>query len=56
MKNKKSMVDIINLITGLLLIMGGVLVISNYVNLGLLLAIIGTLFKALEIVIKTGIK
>ena len=54
--NRRATLDIINFITGLLIIAGGVMVIFNYVNLGLLVTIIGTLFKALEVVLRSRVK
>jgi len=57
MKNKKALnLDPINIISGIIIIGGGLLVLLNYVNLGLLIALIGTLFKAFESVIKLGVK
>ena len=57
MKDKKALtLDPINIIAGIIVIAGGFLVLLNYVNLGLLMAIIGTLFKAFETAIKSGIK
>mgnify|MGYP001571390712 CR=1 FL=1 len=57
MTNKKAiLLDPINIISSIIIIAGGVLVLLNYVNLGLLVTIIGTFFKAMEFVIKSGIK
>jgi len=56
MVNKKASMDPINLIVGIVIIFGGVLVTLNYINLGLLVTVIGTLFKAIEVVIKGEIK
>jgi len=56
MASKKATIDIVNLIAGIIIISGGVLVMLNYINLGLLVTIIGILFKAIEVVIKGGIK
>ena len=56
MVDKKGTIDAVNLIAGIVIIFGGILVTLNYVNLGLLITVIGTLFKAIEVVIKGGIK
>ena len=56
MVKKKGSVDPINLIAGIVMISGGVLVTLNYVNLGLLITVIGTLFKALEVGLTGGMK
>ena len=56
-KNKKALsLDPLNIISGIIIIAGGILVLLNYINLGLLTTLIGTLFKAVEAVIKTGVK
>lgn len=54
--NKRGNLDAINIIIGIIIILGGVLVTLNYINLGLLISLIGTLFKALEVVLKTGVR
>jgi len=56
-KNKKALtLDPLNIISGIIIIAGGILVLLSYVNLGLLITLIGTLFKAFEVVIKSGAK
>lgn len=52
--NKKAMFSIIDLIAGAIIIAGGVLVLINYVNVGLLLAGLGTVFEAVKIVLQQG--
>ena len=49
-------INILDLILGLCIVAGGISIIFNYVNLGLLLAALGTLFEALKIVIVQGPK
>lgn len=56
MDNKRGSIDIISIITGVIIILGGIFVVFNYVNLGLLISLIGTLFKALEVVLKSGVR
>jgi len=54
--SRKGAIEPVNLIAGIILIFGGILLISNSVNLGLLIALVGTLIKAIEVVIRGGIK
>lgn len=54
--NKREAIDIINIVTGITIILGGIFVAFNYVDLGLLISLIGTLFKALEVVLKSGVR
>lgn len=53
---KKGQFDIINTITGLIVIGGGIAILLNYVNLGFVTATIGMLIKSTEILTKTGLK
>ena len=56
-KNKKALtLDPLNIISGIIIIAGGILVLLSYVNLGLLITLIVTLFKAFEVVIKSVAK
>ncbi len=50
--NKKAVSDPTHVITGLLLILGGILYIMNLGNWGLIVASIGLLMEALKQVIK----
>lgn len=52
MINKKGVVDPINLIVGIVLILGGVLYLMNFNNWGLIIASIGLLMEAVKQVIK----
>jgi len=56
MKGKKAQTDAINIIAGLIIISGGALVIFNYINLGLLMAGLGTVIEAIKLVMQSGIR
>jgi len=53
--NKKGQA-FINVLGGLLILAGGILVIFDYVNLGLLLALLGSLIEAIKIILSQGVK
>lgn len=55
-ENKKAQADIINLLAGIIIIAGGIAVVFNYVNLGLLLGGLGALIEAIKIVLSQGVK
>lgn len=52
MVNKKGLMDPIHIITGVLLILGGVLYLLNQGNWGLIIASIGLLTEAIKQVVK----
>ena len=54
--NNKVQTSTINLIAGLVIIAGGISVIFNYINLGLLLAGVGSVIEAIKLVTQYGIK
>jgi hypothetical protein len=56
MANKKGILNIVNLICGLIIIAGGVSVFINYINLGLALAGLGILIEAIKMVLTHGLK
>lgn len=54
MQNKKGVINTIDLIAGIVIILGGVVTIADKVNLGVVLASIGLLIEALKILLKSG--
>ncbi len=54
--NKLGSLNLINLITGITIISGGFLVIFNFSNLGFILAILGSLIKAIESLAVGGLR
>lgn len=48
--------ELINIISGLLLVAGGLVVIFNYVNFGLLLCGLGVVIESIKIVMSQGLK
>ena len=56
MTNKKGIVNIANLICGLIVVAGGVAIFVNYINLGLALAGLGVLIEAIKIIFTQGLK
>lgn len=54
--SKKAQVNLINIIAGLIIVAGGIAVIFNYVNLGLLLSGLGAVIEAIKIVVRGGLK
>ncbi|MFW6233366.1 MAG: hypothetical protein ACOC3Z_01750 [Nanoarchaeota archaeon] len=56
MNKKKGQTEIINLIAGLIVIAGGVLVIFDYINLGLLLTGLGAVIEAIKLTLQQGVK
>lgn len=56
MAKKKGQADVINIIAGLVVISGGIAIILNYVNLGLMLGGLGVLIEAIKIAFTQGLK
>ncbi|MEK6820632.1 MAG: hypothetical protein AABX71_02880 [Nanoarchaeota archaeon] len=52
---KKAQVDLLNLIFGIVVIAGGVVIVFNKVNLGSLIASIGLVFELIKIVVQRGL-
>ena len=53
---KKAQTNLINIIVGLIIVSGGLLVAFDYVNFGLLLAGLGVVFEGFKIVLTQGLK
>lgn len=53
--DKKGQV-FINTLAGLLIVAGGILVIFNYVNLGLLVTLLGSLIEAIKVILSQGVR
>ncbi|MBS3080808.1 hypothetical protein J4221_05025 [Candidatus Pacearchaeota archaeon] len=51
----KAQIDVLNLIAGITIIVGGIFILFSKANGGLIIVGIGTLIKAVEIAIKQGI-
>lgn len=56
MRNKKGQTELINIIAGLIVITGGVLVIFEYINLGLLFTGLGAVIEAIKLTIQQGVR
>ena len=54
--SKRGQLELINIISGLLLVSGGLVVIFNYVNFGLLLSGLAVVIEAVKIVMNQGLK
>ena len=52
---RKAQVDLLNIIFGLIVISGGVVIMFNYVNLGSLLASLGLIFELIKLVAEKGL-
>ena len=52
---KKASVDVLNVIFGLIVIVGGVIIMFDKVNLGSLIASMGLVFELIKIVIEKGL-
>lgn len=50
------MVNPIDIIAGFILVLGGILTAISYVNLGLVIVVIGVLFEFIERMIQQGLK
>ena len=53
--SKKASVDILNVIFGIVVIMGGVMIMFDKINLGSLIASMGLVFELIKIVIEKGL-
>jgi len=55
-KTKRAQIEfsLFDIIAGLLIISGGVFVVFSYTNLGLFVALVGSLLEAVKILIKQG--
>ncbi len=54
MRTKKSQVDLLNIIFGIVVISGGIVIMFNRVNLGSLLASMGLVFELIKLVVQKG--
>ncbi len=55
-ENKIGQGNLINLLAGLIVIAGGVAILFNYVNLGLILGGLGALIEAIKIAFMQGLR
>ena len=51
----KAQVDLLNIIFGIIVISGGVIIALNKVNLGSLIASIGLVFELIKLVVQKGL-
>ena len=54
MPKKKAQMDLLNVIFGIIVISGGVIIAIDKVNLGSLIATMGLLFELIKLVIQKG--
>jgi hypothetical protein len=55
MERKGVVLNLFDIICGLIIIAGGVFVVFSWINLGLVFAAAGSLFEAMKILIKQGV-
>lgn len=53
--SKKAQVDLLNIIFGIIVISGGIIIAFDKVNLGSLIASIGLVFELIKIVVQKGL-
>jgi len=53
--DKKASIDVLNIIFGIIVIIGGVIIMFDKVNLGSLIASMGLVFELIKIVIEKGL-
>ena len=51
----KAQVDLLNIIFGIIIISGGVIIMFNKINLGSLVASIGLVFELIKLVVQKGV-
>ena len=51
---KRAQMDLLNMIFGLIVISGGIVIMFDYVNLGSLLAGLGLIFELIKLVVEKG--
>jgi len=52
---KKAQIDLLNVIFGLIVISGGVIIAFNRVNLGSLITSLGLVFELIKLVVQKGV-
>lgn len=55
MVNKKAQADLLNIIFGIIVICGGIIIAFNKINLGSLIVNIGLIFELIKLVIQKGL-
>jgi len=55
MNNKKSQVDLLNIIFGIVVIVGGIVIALGKVNLGSLITSMGLVFELIKLVVQKGL-
>lgn len=53
--NKKAYTDVLNIIFGIIVMMGGLIILFDKVNLGSLITSIGLVFELIKIVVEKGL-
>ena len=53
--NNKAQFDLLNIIFGLIVILGGVIIVFGKVNLGSLIAGLGLIFELIKVVVEQGV-
>ena len=54
-RSKKVQVDLLNIIFGIIVISGGIIIMFNRVNLGGLVVSIGLVFELIKLVVEKGL-
>ena len=55
METRKAQLDILNIIFGIIVISGGIIIAFNKVNLGSLIVSLGLVFELIKLVIQKGL-
>jgi len=55
MKGKKAQLDLLNIIFGIIVICGGIVITFNRINLGSLIVSIGLVFELIKLVVQKGL-
>ena len=55
MKEKKAQIDLLNIIFGIIVICGGVIIAFGKINLGSLIISMGLVFELIKLVVQKGI-
>ena len=55
MNSNKAQIDLLNIIFGIIVIAGGIIITFNKVNLGSLIASMGLVFELIKLVVQKGV-
>ena len=55
MAQKKAQIDLLNIIFGIIVILGGIIIAFNKINLGSLITSMGLVFELIKLVVQKGL-